>query len=56
MARKVRPPPAHPPIDAAELTPEEQKELIRKFMKDPEAQRRAAQAMADGWFEDAKAK
>jgi hypothetical protein len=45
----------HPPMNPADLTPEERAELIRKYLADPEAQRRATQRYIDGLVEDARA-
>lgn len=45
----------HPPLNPMDLSPEERAELIRKFLADPEAQRRATERYLQGLVEDARA-
>jgi hypothetical protein len=43
------------PLHAWELTPEQRRELIRRFLADPQAQERATEHLLRGLAEDAAA-
>ena len=51
MAMAKRPKPL--PLDPSEIPEKERGELLRNFLRDPEARKRAAERYADGLVEDA---
>jgi hypothetical protein len=53
LRRLLRRRPRRLSLDPATLTPEQRAELIRNYLNDPEAQKRAARAYAAGLHEDA---